>query len=72
VPPYRPVSQWSNGSLRANGRLCRATVVNIATTEVRVQKLEVTRLSVQQDNKRLQRSTASNPNGCGDVARTGQ
>jgi hypothetical protein len=30
-----PASQWSNGSLRANGRLCRATVVNSAVAEVR-------------------------------------
>jgi hypothetical protein len=27
---------------------------------------------VQQDDKRLQRSTAPNPNGCADVARTEQ
>jgi hypothetical protein len=43
------------------------------------QKSEGTRLSgvapdclVQQDDKRLQHSTALNPNGCTDVARTGQ
>jgi hypothetical protein len=33
--PDCPVSQPSNGSLRANERLCRATVVNSASAEVR-------------------------------------
>jgi hypothetical protein len=72
------VSQRSNGSLRANGRLQSTTVINSVTTEVRAQKSEVTGLfgvapdcPVQQDDKRLQRSTALNPNGCVDVARTG-
>jgi hypothetical protein len=53
--------------------------VNSAMTEVRAQKSEGTGLSgvapdypVQLEDKRLQRSTASNPNGCADVARTGQ
>jgi hypothetical protein len=47
--------------------------------EVRAQKSEVTGLSgvaldcpVQQKDKELQRSTAPNPNGRTDVARTGQ
>jgi hypothetical protein len=78
VPPDCPVSQRSNGSLRANGRLCRATVLNSVAVEVRAQKSEVTGLSgvapdypVQQDDKRLQRSTAPNPNNCADVARIG-
>jgi hypothetical protein len=73
------VSQWSNGSLRTNGQLCRATVSYSAVAEVRAQMLEGTGLSgvapdcpVQQDNRRLQWSTAQNPNGCTDVARTGQ
>jgi hypothetical protein len=72
------VSQRSNDSLRANGRLCRATMVNSASAEVKAQKLEGTGLFgaapdclVQQDDKRLQRSTAANPNGCADVARIG-
>jgi hypothetical protein len=72
------VSQRSNGSLRANGRLQNATVVNSAATEVIAQKSEVTGLSgvaldyaMQQDDKALQRSTAPNPNGRADVARTG-
>jgi hypothetical protein len=39
------VSQRSNGSLRANGRLCRATVMNNATIEVIAQKSEVIGLS---------------------------
>jgi hypothetical protein len=77
--PDCPVSQRSNGSLCANGRLCRATLLNSATAEVRAQKSEGTKLSgvapdcpVQLEDKRLQRSTAPNPNGCVDVARTGQ
>jgi hypothetical protein len=47
--------------------------------EVRAAKSEVTGLSgvapdypVQQDDKVPQRSTAQNPNGCADVARTRQ
>jgi hypothetical protein len=43
--PDYPVSQRSNGSLRANDQLCRATVVNSAATEVRAQKSEGTGLS---------------------------
>jgi hypothetical protein len=46
-------------------------------SEVRAQKSENTGLSgvapdclVQLEDKRLQRSTAPNPNGCADVART--
>jgi hypothetical protein len=77
--PDCPVSQRSNGSLRANDRLCRATVVNSVVAEVRVQKSKVTGQSdvppdclVQQDDKRLQRSTTPNPNGCADVACTRQ
>jgi hypothetical protein len=65
------VSQQSNDSLRDNGRLTRWTVSR--------QKSEVTGLSgvapdcpVQQDDKALQRSTAPNPNGRANVARTGQ
>jgi hypothetical protein len=53
--------------------------MNNAASEVRAQKSEVTGLSgvapncpVQQKDKRLQRSTAPNPNGRADVARTGQ
>jgi hypothetical protein len=79
VPPDYPVSQWSNGSLLANGRLQNATVLNSAAAKVRAQKSEVTGLSgmapdypVQQDDKALQWSTAPNPNGRADVARTGQ
>jgi hypothetical protein len=40
-----PVSQRSNGSLCANGRLQNAIVRNSAATEVRTQKSEVTGLS---------------------------
>jgi hypothetical protein len=73
------MSQRSNGSLRTNGRLCKATVVNSATAEVRMQKSEGTGLSgvapvypVQQEDKRLQRSTARNPNKRADVACAGK
>jgi hypothetical protein len=73
-----PVSQQSNDSLRANGRLQNTTVLNSAATEVRAQKSKVTGLSgvapdslVQQEDKRLQRSIAPNPNGRADVACTG-
>jgi hypothetical protein len=48
-------------------------------SEVRAQKSEGTALSgvaldcpVQLEDKRIQRSTAPNPNGCADMARTGQ
>jgi hypothetical protein len=77
VPPDCPVSQRSNDSLHANGRLCKGTVMNSAAVEVRAQKSEGTGLSgvaldcpVQQDDKRLQWLTVPNPNGCADVART--
>jgi hypothetical protein len=53
--------------------------VNSATTEVRAQKSEGTGLfgvapdcPMQLEDRRLQRSTAPNPNGCADVARIGQ
>jgi hypothetical protein len=62
-----------------NVRLQKALCMNSANAEVRAQKSEGTGLSdvapdcpVQQDNKAPQRSTAPNPNGCADVARTGQ
>jgi hypothetical protein len=68
------MSQWSNGSLRTNGRLRR-----VYSGEQCTQKSEVTGLSgvapnypVQQDDKALQRSTAPNPNRRADVAHTGQ
>jgi hypothetical protein len=55
------------------------TVMNSTAAEVRAQKSEVTRLSgvtpdcpVQQDDKTLKQSTAQNPNGRADMARTGQ
>jgi hypothetical protein len=73
------MSQRSNDSLRANGRLCRAIVVNSVVAEVRAQKSEVTGLfdvapdcPVQQDDKTFQRSTAPNPNGHADVEHIGQ
>jgi hypothetical protein len=43
--PDCPVSQRSNDSLRANGQLCRATVLNSTAAEVRAQKSEDTGLS---------------------------
>jgi hypothetical protein len=74
-----PVSQRSNDSLHANGRLHRATVLNNTATGVRAFKSEGTRLSgvapdypVHKDDKRLPWSTAANPNGCADVAHTEQ
>jgi hypothetical protein len=72
--PDCPVSQRSNGSLRANGRLQMSTVANSDA-----QKSEGTGLSgvapdcpMQQKDKELQRSTAPNPNWRADVARTEQ
>jgi hypothetical protein len=60
-------------------RLCRVYSDEQCHAEVRAAKSEVTGLSdvapdypVQQDDKALQRSTTPNPNGCVDVARTGQ
>jgi hypothetical protein len=60
VPPNCPVIQWSNGSLRANGSLQNATVMNNVVAEVRAQKSEGTGLSgvapdcpVQLEYKRL-------------------
>jgi hypothetical protein len=77
--PDYPVSQRSNGSLRANGRLRRVYSDEQCRAEVRAAKSEVTGLSgvapncpVQQDDKALQRSTAPNPNSCADMACTGQ
>jgi hypothetical protein len=77
--PDCPVSQRSNGSLRANGRLRRVYSDEQCRTGVKASKSDVTGLSgvapdclVQQDDKALQRSTAPNPNGYADVARTGQ
>jgi hypothetical protein len=77
--PDCPVSQRRNGSLRANGQLRRVYSDEQCRTEVRATKSEVTGLSgvapdcpVQQDDKALQRTTAPNPNGCADVARTGR
>jgi hypothetical protein len=63
----------------ANGRLQKRSAVNSASAEVRAQKSEGTGLSgvapdcpVQLEDIRLQWSTAKNPNGCADVARTVQ
>jgi hypothetical protein len=64
-----PARQRSTAQMNS-GDQCRV--------EVRVQMSEVTGLSgvapdcpVQQKDKRLQRSTATNPNKCADVAHTG-
>jgi hypothetical protein len=43
--PDCPVSQRSNGSLRANGRLCRVNIDEQCCEEVRAQKSEGTGLS---------------------------
>jgi hypothetical protein len=73
------VSQRSNDSLHANGRLCRVYSDEQCRAEVRAVKSEVTGLSgvaldcpVQQDDKASQRSTAPNPNSCAEVACIGQ
>jgi hypothetical protein len=65
-----PARQRSTAQMNSGEQCC---------AEVRVQKSEVTGLSgvaldcpVQQKDKALQRSTAPNPNGHADVARTGQ
>jgi hypothetical protein len=67
-----PVEQWLPARQRSTAQSLQV-VNNVA------QKLEVTGLSgvapdclVWQKDKRLQRSTAANPNGRADVARTGQ
>jgi hypothetical protein len=67
--PDCSMSQRSNSSLRANGRLCRATVPR-QKSERRSQRAPD--CPVQLEDKRLQQSTTPNPNGCADVARTGQ
>jgi hypothetical protein len=79
VPPDYPVCQRSNGSLRTNGRLCIVYSDEQCRAEVRAAKSEVTGLSsvapdcpVQQGDKVPLWSTAQNPNGCANVARTGQ
>jgi hypothetical protein len=73
------VSQRSNGSQRTNGRLCRVYINEQCRAEVRAAKSEVTKRSgvapdcpMHQNDKALQRSTAPDPNGCADVARTRQ
>jgi hypothetical protein len=77
--PDCPVCQRSNGSLHQRSTLQSATMMNSAATESEAQKSERTGLSgvapdypVQLEDKRPQRSTAQNPNGCAEVARTGQ
>jgi hypothetical protein len=73
-----PMSQRSNGSLRANGRLRRVYSDEQCRAEVRAAKSKVIGLSgvapdclVQQDDKAVQQSTSLNPNGCADVVLTG-
>jgi hypothetical protein len=77
--PDCPMSQRSNDSLRANGRIVRRNSDEQCRAEVRAQKSEGTGLSgvasdcpVQQDDKGSNGRPALNPNGCADVARTGQ
>jgi hypothetical protein len=69
--------RWASGAttLYANGRLCKS---NSATIELEAQKSEGTGLSgvapvcpMQLEDKRLQWSTAQNPNGCTDMVCTG-
>jgi hypothetical protein len=68
------VSQRSNGSL-----LNQRSTVEMSERNSAAQKSESTGLSgvapdcpMQLEDKRLQRSTALNPNGCADVVRTRQ
>jgi hypothetical protein len=80
--PDRPVSQRSNGSLRQRSTLQKQDCRNrVRSTEIRGHPTVRcgTRLSgvapdcpAQLEDKRLQRPTAQKPNGCADVARTGQ
>jgi hypothetical protein len=72
VPPDYPVSQQSNDSLHTNDRLQKLHCATVARQKSERKSQRAPYCPVQQDDKRLQRSTASNPNGCADVARTGQ
>jgi hypothetical protein len=67
--PNCPVSQWSNDSLRANGRFVIWTVSR-QKSEHRSRRSPD--CPVWQKDKRLQRSTAPNSNERADVAHTGQ
>jgi hypothetical protein len=58
--PDCPVSQRSNGSLRANGRLQKCTVAN-NHVEVRAQKSEVTGLSGAAKRQRAPMVNSSKP-----------
>jgi hypothetical protein len=50
----------------------RCYAVNSENAEVRAQSQRAPDCPVQQDDKHPQRSIAPNPNGCADVAHTGQ
>jgi hypothetical protein len=65
-----PVSQRSNGQLRQRSTVVNSKKCTVQKLEVRATKSEHTELSgvpadcpVQQEDKRLQRSNAPNPNG---------
>jgi hypothetical protein len=68
--PDCPVSQWSNGSLHANGRLQKCTVMNSAAQNSEQQSQRSPDMSSVPPNcpmpleyRRCQRSTAPNHNG---------
>jgi hypothetical protein len=70
APPYCPVRQQSNGQLRAMVNFADYRAVYSAEVRSLSAKSEYTRLSgvpsdspVPQEDRRLQRSTAPNPNG---------
>jgi hypothetical protein len=67
-----PVSQRSNGSLRASGSLQKQQCTTVPRQKSERKSQRAPDCPVQQDDKALQRSTAPNPSGCADVARTGQ
>jgi hypothetical protein len=74
-----PTEQRLPTRQRLSARLsAKATMHNSVAIEVRAQKSESTELfdvapncPVQLEDKRLQRSSSLNPNGCADVVRTG-
>jgi hypothetical protein len=72
VPPNCLVSQRSNDSLRANGSLQKQQCGTLPQQKSERRSQRAPDCLVQQDDKAPQRSTALNPNGCTDVAHTGQ
>jgi hypothetical protein len=65
--PDCPVSQWSNGNLRSTVD-CKSVQCK---SDVRMRSRNAPDCPVRLQDKGFQRSTAPNPNGRADVARTG-